>query len=136
MADIDNSADVLDIRDVIERIEELREQRDAAEEEASEGHAAWDFGQEERDELAALESFAAEFKGYGGDHQWEGDWYPVTLVRDSYFEDYAQELAEDIGAINSEASWPIYCIDWERAARDLQMDYTSGDFDGITYWAR
>lgn len=37
-----------------------------------------------------------------------------------------------------------YCADYwahcpscaERAARELQMDYTSVEFDGITYWVR
>lgn len=38
-------------------------------------------------------------------------------------EDFAQELAEEIGAIDNNASWPNYCIDWERAARDIMMDY-------------
>jgi len=72
----------------------------------------------------------------GGDEQWEGAWYPVTLIRDSYFENYAQELADGIGAINSDARWPNNCIDWARAARELQADYTSVDFDGETYWCR
>ena len=26
--------------------------------------------------------------------------------------------------------------DWERATRELQMDYTEVDFDGVTYWIR
>lgn len=34
--------------------------------------------------------------------------------------DYAQELAEDIGAISRDAQWPLYCIDWERAWRELE----------------
>ena len=32
--------------------------------------------------------------------------------------------------------WPLYCIDWEYAARELKHDYTSVDFDGVTYWVR
>lgn len=39
-------------------------------------------------------------------------------------EDFAQELAEDIGAIPDDAAWPNSYIDWERAARDLFMDYS------------
>ena len=27
-------------------------------------------------------------------------------------------------------------IDWAQAAHELQMDYTSVDFDGVTYWIR
>lgn len=64
------------------------------------------------------------------------DWnYGCTLVRDSYFTEYAQELARDIGAAPSN-EWPGRCIDWEQAARELQVDYTPLDFDGVTYWAR
>ena len=66
-----------------------------------------------------------------------GDWkYGETLVRDSYFTDYAQQLAEDIGAVDANASWPNNCIDWERAARELKMDYTSVSFGGVEYWIR
>lgn len=63
-------------------------------------------------------------------------WYPVTLIRDSYFEQYARDLAEDIGAIPDDAQWPCTCIDWEQAARELQQDYTTIDFDGVDYWTR
>jgi hypothetical protein len=114
--------DLIDIRDVIARVEELR-----------------DIDQPDVDELrelASLNDFLEECKGNGGDEQWEGDWYPVTCIRDSYFKNYAQELAEDIGSIKSEAQWPYTCIDWGKAARELQMDYTSVEFDGITYWVR
>jgi hypothetical protein len=114
--------DLIDIRDVIARVEELR-----------------DIDQPDVDELrelASLNDFLEECKGNGGDEQWEGDWYPVTCIRDSYFENYAQELAEDIGSIKEDAQWPYTCIDWEKAARELKMDYTSVEFGGITYWVR
>jgi len=38
-------------------------------------------------------------------------------------EDFAQNLAEDLGAVDKDLTWPMYCIDWERAARELMMDY-------------
>lgn len=38
-------------------------------------------------------------------------------------EDYAMDLAEDLGAMPKEHSWPASYIDWESAARDLFMDY-------------
>lgn len=56
------------------------------------------------------------------------------LIRDSYFRDYAEELAEDIGAIPENRSWPMFNIDWDAAAKELQMDYSAVDFDGVTYW--
>lgn len=43
-------------------------------------------------------------------------------------EDFAQDMADSTGAINITFSdWPLYCIDWERAARDLMMDYWSNE---------
>ena len=39
-------------------------------------------------------------------------------------EDFAEEMAFGIGAVINDSSWPNYCIDWERAARDLMMDYS------------
>ncbi len=91
---------------------------------------------EESEELAALLSLMDDLKGNGGDEQWRGDWYPLTLIRYSHFRDYAQELAEDIGALPSDAQWPTNCIDWDQAARELRMDYTSVEFHDVTYWTR
>ena len=121
MSDTDNMEDVLDTRTLIDRYEELEDaERD----------------EDEQQEFTYLSDFLAEIKGNGGDHQWRGHWYPVTLVRETYWKEYCQEFAEDIGAINNEAGWPNNCIDWEQAARELRMDYTCADYDGITYWFR
>lgn len=124
--------DILDVRDIIERIEELREERD------DEDNAAdWDHPDKDGPaELRELEELMSEMAGYGGDELWEGGWYPVTLIRESYFRDYAEELAEDCGMVTSGATWPNNCIDWDEAARQLQQDYTSVDFRGVTYWYR
>lgn len=59
-----------------------------------------------------------------------------TLIPEDQFEDYAQELAEDIGAINREYQWPLYCIDWEWAAIELKHDYTSATVEGQDYLMR
>lgn len=40
-------------------------------------------------------------------------------------EDFAQETAESLGAIDKNASWPANCIDWEFAAKELMYDYCS-----------
>jgi hypothetical protein len=134
--DISNTEDIIDSRDVIERIKELESERgdleamDDEEKPLEERLKEWDES-EEGEELKALKALAEQAEDYAAD--WK---YGETLIRDSYFEDYARELAEDIGAINKDATWPNDCIDWERAARELQMDYTSVEFDGVTYWIR
>lgn len=112
--------DQFDLRDVLARFEEIEDSED-------------DDDMAERAEIA---SFLKEMEGNGGDEQWRGDWYPTQFIRDSHFEDYAQELAEDCGMIDREATWPNTCIDWEEAARQLQQDYTSVEIGGITYWYR
>jgi hypothetical protein len=126
MTDVTKFDDMIDVRDVIARVEQL--------EAIAEDVAAMDA--DDADELATLTALLESMKGYGGDEEWRGDWYPGTLVRDSYFEDYAQELAGDCGMINADATWPNNCIDWERAARELRMDYSATEFDGVTYWYR
>ena len=59
-----------------------------------------------------------------------------TMIPEHDFSEYAQELAEDIGAITRDAKWPVYCIDWERAARELKLDYASVRVNGTTYYFR
>lgn len=138
---ISNLDDTIDVRDLIARVEELREERDdlqlaldGGSQEDVNALAEWETDNAE--ELAELESLLDDLNGMGGDEQWEGDWYPVTLIRDSYFQGYAQELAEDCGLIDNQASWPHTCIDWELAARNLQDDYSSVEVNGVTYWTR
>lgn len=41
---------------------------------------------------------------------------------------FAEQLADDMGAVTGEESWPLSCIDWERAARDL---FLGGDFYAV-----
>lgn len=82
------------------------------------------------DEYAALKSFVGEASGYG-------DWdHGETFIAESYFEEYAEQLAEDIGAVKRNAEWPYTCIDWKQAAEELKADYTSYEINGSTYWAR
>lgn len=136
---IDNTKNIIDSRDIIARIEELTDERDAWIEnddgdEGEQDRTAADWREEfpdEANELRALAELAEEAEGYAPD--WR---YGEALIRDSYFIEFAQELAEDIGAIDKAASWPNTCIDWEQAARELQMDYTQVDFDGVAYWIR
>jgi hypothetical protein len=84
------------------------------------------------------ETFSAEIleeleeaEGYSG--EWDEG---ATLIADSYFEDYAREFADDIGAVKDDAGWPGSHIDWTAAAAELKQDYTAVEIDGRTYWIR
>ena len=119
---VSNHDDVIDLRDVIAEIERLEklEDRDESEDE----------------ELKRLMAFMDECKGNGGDEQWRGDWYPILAISDIYFSQYTRELADDLGLLGKKVEWPHTCIDWEKAATELQGDYTLVDFDGTDYWVR
>jgi hypothetical protein len=130
--DISNSDNVIDSRDVIKRIEALEGERDTWIESETElsgeaAEAAWtEANPDESSELKALKALESEAEGYC-------DWiHGANLIRDNYFVTYAQESTEDIaGEI---PSWVV--VDWEATAEGMQIDYTSVEFDGVTYWVR
>lgn len=123
-----NIDDIIDSRDVIERIEELDAELPDSPGEVMPGTS--EELEEIRKELAILRDLAKEGEG-------SPDWpHGEQLIRDSYFEKYAQELAEDCGALTARTEWPNNCIDWAQAARELQEDYMGVEFDGVDYWIR
>lgn len=153
--EVDNRQDVIDSRDVIARIDEIENEREfhtrGCEDCGGTGEInspmpvecpsccdgqiddpeGWDRDNpEEAEELKVLKALALECEGCS-------DWkHGESLIRDGYFETFAQELAEEIGAIKDGAQWPYTCIDWEKASIELQQDYTSVDYDGVQYWIR
>lgn len=128
-----NTDDIIDSQAVIARIEELISEREAfnEEHEQDESVSTWmDECPDDDAELKVLLQLAEEGEASTDWHHGE------TLIRGSYFETYAQELADDCGMLTGSEKWPLNCIDWEHAARELQYDYSSIDFDGVTYWIR
>jgi len=124
--EISNYDDVIDSRDVIERIAEL----EYAEEHADCDGCGKGITEDDAAELAALRALQDEAQS-------TPDWrYGETLIRDDYFTEYAQQLAEECDMVSEADRWPMTCIDWEEAARQLQVDYFTVDFDGVTYWVR
>ena len=130
---LDLTADIIDVRDIISRFEELESNLEGL---MSVEDARAQGLQDDWEEMGVLGTILEELIGMGGDEQWRGDWYPLTLIRDSYFRNYAEELADDCGMIPKDAKWPLNCIDWEHAARELRYDYSGVDIDGVTYWTR
>lgn len=148
-----NTDDTIDSRDVIAAIEEAYgfyvEACEAEELEPHDQHM-WFVHQRidgplgnEDPEMVALVKLAEEASDYAADWQ-----YGVMLIRDSYFEDYARDLVMDCGYFVNVGrdhgagrdidfdAWPYRCIDWQQVTRELQQEYTSVDFDGVTYWVR
>lgn len=116
--------DIIDTRDLIARFEEL--EQDAADEDED-----VTLDDEERAELEELRAICEE-----GESSF-ADWpYGETLVAEDHFEDYARELAEEIGAVDRDAAWPNAYIDWTAAANALQQDYTSITIRGTEYYGR
>lgn len=148
---VSNSQDVIDSRDILERISELESELSemvidsedgvdgsrtvdltsmtAAEREADDDLQPWT---DEHEELLTLRKLVEDIDNYAGDSARDS----VGLIRDSYFEDHARELADDLGALKNADTWPLTCIDWERAADHLKQDYSAIDYDGVEYWVR
>ena len=140
--EITNSEDIIDSRDVIKRIEYLQDIRDGLEESINEDGINEDVKVEREEELRdwdksheGLELKA--LKALEEDASGAPDWpYGEVLIRDSYFEDYAKQLAEDTDSIPKDLRWPCEYIDWKAASDALQQDYFMVDFDGVDYWIR
>ena len=155
--DITNHADIIDIRDLIERFEEMDEERHALEEEiraaqeevneqededcelarklklCKDNLEEWDA--DEGDEFLSTQTLLGDLESRGGDHQWRGDWYPVSLIRESHFTEAMRELVSDIGDLPKNI--PSYIeIDWEKTAGNLQRDYSSVEYGNVTYYYR
>lgn len=136
--DITPGTDIIDSRGIIERIEELYAEWD---ESTGVDHAEyaipndgddWRVGlsDDDADELRDLLNLQDEAEGSPDWHHGE------TLIHDDYFEEYARQLADDLGMVPDDAGWPTMHIDWEAAANDLKMDYFSVEYAGETYWIR
>jgi hypothetical protein len=125
-----NHADVIDVRDLIARFEELESLSDN---EGGTFNAA--MSDTKRAELQALKTTLSELKGMGGDEQWRGEWYPLTLIHEDHFTQYVKELATDCGYLPRDLpDW--IAVDWERTAEAVQQDYLMIDIGDRTYWTR
>lgn len=77
------------------------------------------------------ETLVELIEGFGEElvAQYQREGFPLNDMEEAYNgqyrsdEDFAQNLADDLGAVDQNLSWPNNCIDWEYAARELMMDY-------------
>jgi len=115
-----NLEDNISVEDLTDRLEEL------------EGFESEELPEDEMKELAALTELLAKLQGMGGDHKWRGDWYPANLIRDSYFETAMDEMVGECYSLPELPSFMTITLDYVA----LQMDYSSVEVDGVTYWTR
>jgi hypothetical protein len=136
---LDLTDDVIDLRDIIERFEEVEagllacfnEQQEIEGDDTTtddpEDSAFQEWTKqtkhEDADEYRELQAILEELKGCGGDEQWRGDWYPITLISERYFTDYCQQELEDCGMIPRDLPSFVH-IDWERTAGEMRYDYS------------
>ena len=132
--DVESEADEFesDIEILKEEIEELEDYLEC-EEDADERVEIEGKLEKKLADLAVLEEEASDIlelrdacNDYAG-----GD----SLINEDYFPQYVEELAKDCGDI-SENSW-LYCyIDWDAAAEDCKIDYTTITFQGQDFYVR
>lgn len=91
---------------------------------------------DEAEELAELKALEAEASS-------SPDWrYGEQLIRDSYFEEYAEQLIDDcypdVAKALGSGDWPMrhLKLDIEDAAEELKQDYFDVTYCGVTYWIR
>lgn len=144
--------DTLDSRDLENRLNELQLEFDSwqenlspeqiskirnkyeipDDEDVSDEQFGWEWEDEvgsDADELKSLVELREEFDST----TWKDG---ITFVKDSYFEEFAEDEADQLGLIENVNQWPYNCIDWSKASDQLQIDYSSVEFDGETYWYR
>jgi hypothetical protein len=112
-----HGGDVIDSRDVQYAIEQLT-------------------GLPERDEfedaaLASLQALKDAICDALGNNWDDG----LLLVRDEYFEEYAEDYARSTEPLERD-SWLWNYVDFGNLADDLKSDYRRIDLGGITYYAR
>ena len=86
---------------------------------------AWDY----------LEAMASDRNNYVPEVYWAAEALGISAsdVAEAYQgqfggdEEFAQNLADDLGLIPEDLSWPCNCLDWEGAARELMCDYCAED---------
>ena len=133
---------MLDVSNLAELARQCEDFLTEVEDDPSESWDVDDIG-DARDTLTALRSMLMDLGIYVAlDGTVSGELddiarnYEQALIAEDHFPAYAEELASDIGAIDSNASWPLTFIDWDAAADALKVDYSAVTLDGHEYLIR
>ena len=143
---ISNTDNTIDSRDVIARIEELKDIQEALSSAIREAHGVEDIEAaknafvdwQDSEEYTELEHLRA----LQDQAEYSPDWnHGETLINESYFTDYIEELITDCYELPKELNsgdwpWRHVKIDYEAAAEEAKTDYMEVDFDGVTFLIR
>lgn len=142
MGQITKFDSVIDSRDVIARIEELRDELlDADILMENEDGKIVRTDKEPGDKSEELEEYQ-ELVKLEGEASSCADWrYGETLIRDDYFPTYIEELIDDCYEMPKEMKsggwpWRHMKIDFEAAANEARVDYTTVEYFGTTFLIR
>lgn len=125
--DISSSADIIDSRDILQRISELESLiGDMQEEDEADSPDL----SEEKEELRLLKALQEECETCTSEFE-----YGTPLIRESHWVEYCEEMCRDIGDMPRDIPWYIE-IDWEATADNIACDYSTVDYDGITYYVK
>lgn len=83
-------------------------------------------------ELDGLKAILSELEGGGGDHHWDGDWYPQELIHRHEFEERMDDLIADCYPMPDLPSFMRVEINYS----DLEMDYATIEIDGSDFLYR
>ncbi len=125
---------LLDSRELVERRDSLLEEKgvadlDEANTEVLDAVGKLNgFTEEQQNELDELEAVISEI---GEDNAEDG----VTLIPESEFVEYAEELLKDCGELPRDIPHYIV-IDWEATADNIKQDYSTLSFERVTYLYR
>jgi len=111
--------DIVDLRDVLDKYREVTSV--PYKELDDEDRAFIRMFEQLEEELTSVEDYA---------------YNEPTLIKDTYFTDYAIEFADSVYGINDSMDWPFNRIDWDAAADDLKMDYIEFEIGPYTYYGR
>lgn len=116
--------DILDSREIQARLDEIRalpSPRDPWD-----VQEYWDLSRAKRDILDEFDH----------NYSWGSPWDSgIILISESYWEEYAQQTAYDVGMIEEDGPMSSY-VDWGRWADALKMDYSHVEVGGYSYYGR
>ncbi len=145
MAGVSSSDDFIDARDVTMEADQLESEIEDKKEEITLKTQEIENADEEDDQAdlqSELDDLADDLTELESDAESiialrdELDLYPEpTLINESHWTAYVEQLAEDIDGIDTSA-WPFNCIDWDQAAEQLSMDFSIITFEGTDFYIR